>query len=56
MDSNTAKFISNSDGKIDRNRLRKCSGIKLADLNMILGELAREGRIRITGETISLIY
>ncbi len=25
-----------------------------ADLNLILGELAREGRIRITGELISI--
>jgi hypothetical protein len=29
--------------------------MRLADLNMILGELAREGRIRITGEMVSLI-
>jgi len=35
--------------------LRKCTGIRLADLNLILGELAREGRIRITGEVVSLI-
>jgi hypothetical protein len=27
---------------MDRNRLRRCAGIKLADLNLILGELARE--------------
>jgi hypothetical protein len=39
---------------MDRSRLRRCTGIKLADLNLILGELAREGRIRITGEVISL--
>ena len=37
-------------------RLRRCAGIKLADLNLILGELAREGMIRITGEVVSLIY
>jgi len=37
---------------MDRSRLRRCAGIKLADLNLILGELAREGRIRITGEMI----
>jgi hypothetical protein len=29
--------------------------MKLADLNQILGELAREKKIRISGETISLI-
>jgi hypothetical protein len=39
---------------MDRSRLRRCAGIKLADLNLILSELAREGRIRITGEVISL--
>jgi hypothetical protein len=40
---------------MERSRLRRCTGIKLADLNLILGEMAREGRIRISGETISLI-
>jgi len=29
--------------------------MKLADLNLILGELAREGRIRISGEIIAFI-
>jgi hypothetical protein len=29
--------------------------MRLADLNPLLGELAREGRIRITGEMVSLI-
>jgi len=29
--------------------------MKLADLNLILEELAREGKIRITGETISIL-
>jgi hypothetical protein len=47
-------ILANSAGKMDRTRLRRCSGLKLADLNTILGELAREGRIRITGEVISL--
>jgi hypothetical protein len=41
---------------MDRSRLRRCTGIKLAGLNLILGELAREGRIKITDEVISLIY
>jgi len=35
-----------------RSRLRRCAGIKLADLNLILGELEREKRI--TGEMISV--
>jgi len=39
---------------MDRSRLRRCAGMRLADLEPILGELAREGRIRITGEMISL--
>lgn len=45
-------MLTNSSGKMSKSRLRRCAGIKLADLNLILGELAREGRIRITGEII----
>jgi hypothetical protein len=48
-------ILANSDGKMDRSRLRRCAGIKLADLNMILGKLARDGRIRTIGEVVSLI-
>jgi len=48
-------ILSNRGGKMERSRLRRCAGIKLANLNPIQGELAREGRIRITGETISII-
>jgi hypothetical protein len=48
-------ILSNSGGRMEKSRLRRCAGIKLADLNLILGELAREGRIRISGETIALI-
>ena len=48
-------ILTNSGGRMDRSRLRRCAGIKLADLDLILGELAREGRIRITGEVILLI-
>ncbi|HPM27402.1 MAG TPA: DNA/RNA-binding winged helix domain-containing protein [Methanothrix sp.] len=40
---------------MDRSRLRRCTGIKLADLNLILGELAQEKKIKITGEVVSLI-
>jgi hypothetical protein len=49
-------ILANSGGKMERSRLRRCAGMRLADLNLILGELAREGRIRITGEVVSLIY
>ena len=47
--------LSNNDGKMERSTLRRRVGMRLADLEPILGELAREGRIRITGEIISLI-
>ena len=30
---------------MDRSRLRRCAGIKLADMNLILGELASEGMV-----------
>jgi hypothetical protein len=39
---------------MERNRLRRCAGMKLADLDGILGELAKEGKIRISGEAIIL--
>jgi len=48
-------ILTNSGGKMERTRIRRCAGMRLADLEPILGELAREGRIRITGEIISLI-
>lgn len=48
-------ILTNSGGRMDRSRLRRCAGMKLADLNLVLGELAREGRIRITGDAVSLI-
>ena len=48
-------ILTNCSGRMDRSRLRRCAGIKLADLNLILGELAREGRIRITGEVVSIL-
>jgi hypothetical protein len=41
---------------MDRSRLRRCTGMKLADLDSLLAELAREGKIWISGEAISLIY
>jgi hypothetical protein len=48
-------ILTNNSGKMDRTRLRRCAGLKLADLNHILGGLTREGRIRIIGEVVSLI-
>ncbi len=40
---------------MERSTLRRRAGMRLADLEPILGELAREGRIRITGEMVSII-
>jgi hypothetical protein len=48
-------ILSNSGSKMERSRLRRCAGMKMADLNIILGELVREGRIRITEEIVSII-
>ena len=48
-------ILTNSGGKMDKSRLRRFTGLKLADLNLVLGELAREGRIRTSGEMIALI-
>jgi DNA-binding MarR family transcriptional regulator len=36
---------ANSGGKIERSRLRRCAGIRYADLDPILEELEKEGRI-----------
>jgi len=49
-------ILASSGGKMERSRLRRCAGMKLADLDSFLRELAREGKIRISEETISLIY
>jgi hypothetical protein len=48
-------LLADHDGKMERSRLRRCAGMKLADLNRILGELAREGLIRISREAITLL-
>ena len=37
-------------GKMERSRLRRYAGMRYADLDPILRELAQEGRIRISGE------
>ena len=47
--------LANSGGKMDRSRLRRCMGMKYMDLDSILAELARDGRIRISGEIVLLI-
>jgi hypothetical protein len=45
-------ILANSDGKMDRSRLRRCAGMRLADLDTILAELARNGKIKIYDESI----
>jgi hypothetical protein len=47
--------MANSDGKMERSALRRRVSMRLEELEPILGELARDGRIRISGETIALI-
>jgi hypothetical protein len=49
-------ILANSGGKMEQSRLMRCAEMKLADLDSIPGELAREGKIRISDEAISLIY
>jgi hypothetical protein len=41
-------------GKMEQSRLRRCMGVEYALLNPILDELMKEGKIRISDETISL--
>jgi hypothetical protein len=48
-------ILSENGGKIGRSRSRLCIGVRYAYLNPILEELAREGRIRISGEMITLV-
>jgi len=48
-------ILTNRGGRMERSRLRRCAGMRYADLDPILLDLAREGRIKISGEMISLI-
>jgi hypothetical protein len=41
---------------MERRRLRRCTGMRLVDLDTILAELARDGKIRISDESITLIF
>jgi hypothetical protein len=47
-------ILANSGGKMERSRLRRCAGMRYATLDPILTELARECRIRISGQRITL--
>lgn len=42
-------------GKLERSRLRSKTTIRYSRLNPILDELVKEGRIRITGEIVTLV-
>jgi hypothetical protein len=52
-------ILANNGGKMERSRLRACTGMRYALLNPILDELAREGRIKTAvgthGDLVSLI-
>ena len=41
-------ILANNGGKMERSRLRACTGMRYALLNPILDELAKEGRIKMT--------
>lgn len=44
-------------GRMKKKDLRRCTGLRLSELEPILEELVREGKIRIdTTDIISLIY
>lgn len=47
-------ILTNSDKKMDRSRLRQDMGMRSEELDPILANLVREGRIKIEGETITL--
>ena len=48
-------ILANSGGKMERSRLRRCTGMRYALLDPILIELSMERKIRITGEVVSII-
>ena len=41
-------ILNERGGKMTRNRLRVVTGLRYEDLNPILDELVREGRVKIT--------
>jgi hypothetical protein len=46
--------LANRGKKLERSRLRRCVGMRLADLDPILEELEKEGKIRIAEDMITL--
>ncbi len=47
-------ILANHGSKMDRSSLRRRSLMRYAFLDPVLAELAREGRIKISGEAITL--
>lgn len=47
-------ILAHHGGKMKRSRLRAATKMREAYLNPILGELEREGRIRISGDIITV--
>jgi hypothetical protein len=48
-------LLANHGEKMERSRLKECMGMRYTDLDPILAELAREGRIKRFGEMITLL-
>lgn len=48
-------ILANSGSRMERSRLRRCMGIKYADLDPLLKELASKGKIKISRGIIELI-
>jgi hypothetical protein len=48
-------MLSNSGGKMERSRLKRCAGMRYALLDPILLEQARKGKIRVDVELIKLV-
>jgi hypothetical protein len=49
------RLLSNHGGKMERSRLRAFMSVRYVYLNPLLEDLAREGKIRISGEMISIV-
>jgi hypothetical protein len=47
-------LLANHGGKMERSRLEECMGMRYTDLDPILAELARRGKIKRSGEMITL--
>jgi hypothetical protein len=48
-------ILANNGNTMERSRLRASVGMRYALLNLILEELVKEGRIKISGEIVMLL-